>query len=212
MGDRPVNAWETYTLNEAMPWWVLQDLPRREARAEFELTMQRKSGRIEILKKALAESGLVFDGRDASIQSVNDWFVEVMMPLPDAGNNAPDSRSRSICEDTALLLGDLMIERHPELRWDFFIWGKRNVAYHSHVIMGFSTEDPKWHSNLDLSRIIYGYGVQVLNARRGLPVDIEVPQGHPLEGVRMPPLPVDTSEFLTLLGKVARRCQSQERA
>lgn len=97
-----MNAWETYTLNEAMPWWVLQDLPRREARAEFELTMQRKSGRIEMLKRVLAESGLAFDGRDDSIQCLESP-VRASPSLPQSTQQPPRGRPptcrRSPAED-----------------------------------------------------------------------------------------------------------------
>jgi hypothetical protein len=35
----------------------------------------------------------------------------------------------SVVHDVALFLGDLMIARCPELRWEFFTGGKKNVAY-----------------------------------------------------------------------------------
>jgi hypothetical protein len=37
-----------------------------------------------------------------------------------------------------------MIDHHANLHWEFFTWGKANVAFQRHVIMGFSTEDPKF--------------------------------------------------------------------
>jgi hypothetical protein len=49
----------------------------------------------------------------------------------------------SIAGDIGLFLGDLMIERHPILHWEFFTWGKSSIAYQQPVIMGFGTEDPK---------------------------------------------------------------------
>lgn len=201
-----MNSWAEYPLNESMPWWSLAELPRSVARAEFEQSMRQKPDRIAILHTLLANSGIEFDGSDKSVQSLNDWFIETMVPVADS--NHLDRRSQSVCEDVALLLGDLMIDRHPELRWDFFVWGKKNVSYQSHVIMGFSLEDPKWHSNLGLSRIVYGYGIQVLDSRRGLPVDVRLPEDHPLFGVQIPVDPLNYSEFLSLLDKVARRCLS----
>ncbi len=200
-----MTGWAEYPLNESMPWWALSELPRSVARAEFDRTMREKDERVAIFRDLLAESGIEFDGSDGSVQSLNDWFVETMTPAAD--RNDPDRRSQSVCEDVTLLLGDVMIDRHPELRWEFFTWGKKNVSYQSHVIMGFSLEDPKWHSNLGLSRIIYGYGAHVLGTRRGLPVDVRVPEGHPLHGVQISLPPLDRSEFLSLLAAVARRCQ-----
>jgi hypothetical protein len=45
-----------------------------------------------------------------------------------------------------------MTERHPNLWWEFFTWGRKNVCHHQPVIMGFSTEDPKFKTNIDLER------------------------------------------------------------
>jgi hypothetical protein len=49
---------------------------------------------------------------------------------------------RSLTNDVALFLGDEMIARNPGLRWEFFTWGKRDLSYQRHVIMGFPDEQP----------------------------------------------------------------------
>lgn len=203
-----MNTWGCYSPNDVMPYWVSSEMPRREARAQFNRTMATRAERIATLAALLRGFGLGLSDSDDAVQKLNEWFVDVMTPLPD--RSLPDRRSASVCEDVALFLGDVMISRHPELRWEFFIWGKKNIAYRCHVIMGFPHENPKLHANLDLPGIIHGYGVQVLEHRFGGPRFLELPEDHPLNG-----LPLDFMEseperdrFLTLLGMVARRCQA----
>ncbi len=62
-----------------------------------------------------------------------------------------------------------MIERHPNLRWEFFTWGAKNVAYQRHVIMGFGSEDPKFHTNIDIDRNVATYGHRVVAKRGSVP-------------------------------------------
>jgi hypothetical protein len=167
--------------------------------------MRSKDFRKAELSSLLSSFGVVLTNTDESIQELNDWFVREIRPLPD--RTIPDRRSLSVCEDVALFLGDVMISRHRELRWDLFIWGKMNIAFQSPVIMGFPGEDPKWHGNMDVARIVHGYGAQVLEDRRGMPTAIEVPPGHMLDGVTLDPVPVNASEFTDLLEKVRVRCE-----
>lgn len=167
--------------------------------------MRSKESRKAELSSLLASFGVILMDTDESIQNLNDWFVREIRPLPD--RMIPDGRSLSVCEDVAVFLGDVMISRNRELRWDLFIWGKANIAYHSPVIMGFPGEDAKWHGHMDIVRIVHGYGAQVLEDRRGMPADIEVPPGHMLDGVKLDPLPVNSSEFTDLLERVRLRCE-----
>lgn len=205
MASVPVELWNSYELNEVTPYWARQQMPRREARAEFNRTMVQKESRVAKLRLLLDGYGISLAGTDALVQELNDWFVGVMSPLDD--RYVPDGVSLSICEDVALFLGDVMISRHPELRWEFFTWGKRNVAYQSHVITGFPFDDPKLHTNLDLSRIVYGYAVRILETNGRGPHPLELP-GHLLDGVIVDSELADPSEFVSLLDKVDRRFQA----
>lgn len=191
-----------YVLNESAPWWSLQEMERSAARAEYQKRMATKSERVEELRKLVARFGIALNNTDASVQLLNDWFLGVMNPLVEM--NIPDGRSLSVCEDVALFLGENMISRHPELRWEFFIWGKRNVSFQSPVIMGFSREDPKWHSNLALDRLVYAYGVNVLQHRidesgHTNAADRELASDSP---------PLDKTEFVAMLRRVDERCRS----
>lgn len=61
--------------------------------------------------------------------------------------------------DVALFLGDLMITRCPQLRWEFFTWGKKDVSYQRHVIMGFSSKNPKVNLDIDAAVAVYGHRI-----------------------------------------------------
>ncbi len=74
-----------------------------------------------------------------------------------------------------------MIERHPNLRWEFFTWGAKNVAYQRHVIMGFGSEDPKFHTNIDIDRNVATYGHRVVAKRGSVPTSggVAAERGQP---------------------------------
>lgn len=63
-----------------------------------------------------------------------------------------------------------MIERHPNLRWELFTWGKTNVAFQRPVIMGFTTEDPKLHTNINIYRMVATYAHQIIEGRGSVPI------------------------------------------
>lgn len=50
-----------------------------------------------------------------------------------------------------------MIERHPNPRWELFTWGRANVAFQRHVVVGLGTEDPKFITNIDIGRMVAMY-------------------------------------------------------
>lgn len=203
MASHSSNGRGAYSLNEQDPYWVLQELPRREARAQFDRTMASKSERIRQLRSLLESFGISLDGDFKSVQAMNDWFIDSITPLP--GRDVPDGASLSVCEDVALYLGDVMISRHPGLRWDFFTWGKNNGSYQCHVIMGFPFDDPALHTNLDLGGIVHAYGVQVLKNRLGTSARLDLPEDHPLAGLVLEPPRLSESKFVDLLEKVDAR-------
>jgi len=156
------NGYEIYHPGVSAP---LQTLPRAEARQAYERLMQAKPARIGMLRQLLKANGVELDSSDAAIQDLNDWFYVNVEPDPDnPGRLLPDWYS--IANDIGLFLGDVMIERHPNLLWEFFAWGMKNVSYQRPVIMGFSTEDPKFHTNIDPDRSVSTYGHRII-AQRG---------------------------------------------
>ncbi|MEZ2373271.1 hypothetical protein [Arthrobacter sp. RCC_34] len=116
------------------------------------------------LRDLLALNGIDLDGSDDSISDLDTWFFHNIEPDPDVpGRLLP--MWYSVCRDIGLFLGDIMIKRHPNLRWEFFIWGRSNVSYQKHVIMGFGAEDPKHRTNLDVDRAVATYGHRIVADR-----------------------------------------------
>ena len=156
------DGYEIYGPGVAEP---LGTLTRVEARRAYERCMQTKPARKDMLRRLLKASGVGLDTSDAAIQDLNDWFYMNIEPDEERPGELP-AVWLSVVHDVALFLGDVMIERHPNLRWEFFVWGKRNVSYQRHVIMGFGTEDPKFKTNVDIDRDVTAYGYRII-AKRG---------------------------------------------
>jgi hypothetical protein len=130
--------------------------------------METKSARLEILSRLVKANGVELTNADSSVQDLNDWFFANVEADPEQpGRLLPIWYS--VCHDVALFLGELMIERHPNLHWEFFTWGKTNVAFQRHVIMGMSTEDPKFHTNIDIDRMVATYAHQIIESRGSIP-------------------------------------------
>ena len=143
-------------------------LPRAEARQAFKRCMETKPARLEMLSRLLKANSGELGNSDAAVQDLNDWFfAHVEADAEQPGQLLPDWYS--VAHDVALFLGDVMIERHPNLRWEFFTWGKANVAFQRPVIMGFSTEDPKFHTNINIDRMVATYAHQIIESRGSVP-------------------------------------------
>jgi len=160
--------WDDYELYDPGVAGPVKTLPRADARKAFTRCMETKGARIEILRRLLKANGIELGTEDAAIQDLNDWFFANVEPdLEQPGRLAP--AWYSVVHDVAVFLGEVMIERHPNLHWEFFTWGKTNVAYQKHVIMGFGTEDPKFHTNIDIDRMVATYAHQIIESRGSIP-------------------------------------------
>lgn len=146
----------------------LRSLPRVEALRVFKDCMEFKPARLKVLRQLLKANGVELSTADSSIQDLNDWFLANVETHPEQSGRLL-SIWYSVCHDIALFLGEVMIERHPNLRWEFFTWGKSNVAFQRHVIMGFSTEDPKFHTNIDVDRSVSNYAHRIVESRGSVP-------------------------------------------
>jgi hypothetical protein len=132
---------------------------RAAAKREFDLAMQQKAKRIGQIRGLLAANAVDPGSADRDVQAVNDWYRAEVEPDPmQPGQLTP--RWYSVSADLGYFLGDLMIERHPQLRWELFVWGKKNVAYHRPVIMGFTqVAYPKYAVNPVSLVVTYGHRV-----------------------------------------------------
>jgi hypothetical protein len=152
-------VWDGYVPFDPGVRAPLQGLPRREARGAFERSMSEKAERIQMLRGLLQANGVVLEGSDEGVQALNDWFRANVEPNP-----LEPGRLRNlwyaVVHDIALFLGDVMIERAPGLRWEFYTWGKKNASFQRHVIMGFSrVPNPKYNVDIDAAVATYGQRV-----------------------------------------------------
>jgi len=183
----PVNMnWDEYEVYHPGVSGPMNTLPRSEARKAFIRLMRAKPERIEMLRRLLMAGGVELSSADSAIQEVNDWFrgnVETDSEKP--GRLLPEWYS--VVNDVALFIGDVIIERCPHLDWKFFVWGKKNVSYQRHVIMGFSqVANPKY--NIDVDMAVASYAHRIVSSRgsiahygrvsiRGVEIDMDVAMG-----------------------------------
>jgi hypothetical protein len=149
--------WNQYALYDPGTRGLLSDLSRRDAKQAFDRLMRAKADRYIQLAQLTEANGVVLGTADPQIQVLNDWFRSEV----EADVNSP-MRLRpewySVVIDLALFLGDVMIERSPSLRWEFFIGGARDASYQRHVIMGFrAVENPKFNIDIDAAVAAYGH-------------------------------------------------------
>jgi hypothetical protein len=73
-----------------------------------------------------------------------------------------------VVTDMGLFVGDLAIERCPNLHWVFHVFGKRNTHYQWSVLMGFKTGNPKYSVEPMGAVAVYGCrGPQDSHSKRG---------------------------------------------
>lgn len=160
--------WGSYELYELGFVGPFQDLPRVEARAEFARIMAAKGQRIEMLRGLLKSNGVELAPGADGIQNLNDWFRHNVEHDPARADGLlPEWYSVSF--DIGLFLGEVLIGRHPNLHWEYFTWGKKNVSYQRPVIMGFSSvQNPKY--NIDFWSQVETYGQSIVHGRGPKPV------------------------------------------
>jgi hypothetical protein len=175
--------WNGYEIYDPGVVGALNMLPRAEARKAFERLMRAKSARVEILRRVLRANGVDLGSSEVALQDLNDWFYDNVEPDPEnLGRLRPEWYS--ISSDIGLFLGDVLVGRCPGLRWDFFTWGRKDVSFQRHVIMGFSqVPNPKY--NVDFGSAVATYGHRIVAKRgsvsdygtvtvRGAQIDVDV--------------------------------------
>ncbi|GAA2887549.1 hypothetical protein Acy02nite_82490 [Actinoplanes cyaneus] len=152
-------AWDGYSPFDPGVNRPLHELPRREARKAFDRLMAAKNDRKASLGQLLAANGVTLDDSDDGIQRLDDWFRDNV-----EGNARVDRLENiwyAVVNDISLFLGDTMIKRSPNLRWEFFTKGKRDVGYQRHVILGYTkVADPYYYVDIDM--VVATYGVRIV--------------------------------------------------
>lgn len=160
--------WDGYVLYNPGVMGPLNGLPLTEARLAFKRCMETKAERLEMLGRLLNANGVTMDVDDSAVQKLNGWFYENVEFDPEQpGRLLADWYS--VVHDMAMFLGELTIRRHPNLRWEFFTWGRTNVSFQKPVIMGFGTEDPKFRTNIDFERMVAAYAHRIVAGRGSIP-------------------------------------------
>jgi hypothetical protein len=161
--------WDGYEIYDPGVHGPLGTLPRAGARRAFDALMTARPSRNEILRRLLKANGLDLGSSDLAIQDLNDWFREHVQDDPDSpGRLLPEWYS--VVNDLSLFLGDVMIERHPNLSWTFYTWGKTNVSYQRHVIMGFAqVPNPKYC--VDVDRVLATYAHRIVAGHQDVEPD-----------------------------------------
>ncbi len=154
-GCKAGRHWAEYELYETGVSVPLEVLPRRDARRVFKHCVDTREDRVERLARLVRGCGVELGVTDEAIQRLHDWFLAHIEPHPHMPGEL-DARWHSIIHDVAMYLGEVLFERYPNLRWELYIWGKTNIYYHQHVIMGFSTMSPR-------SRFCYGVEPTILS-------------------------------------------------
>jgi hypothetical protein len=147
--------WGDYEARQLQSSGPLQDLPRREARAEYQRTLATIPSRIAVLRALVGRNGVTLDDSDASIQQLNDWFRLHVERNPEAPGRLM-ARWYAVANDIGVYLSEVILQRAPGLRWEFFTHGRANVSYQRPVIMGFAAS-PNLHYNLDADLNVVTY-------------------------------------------------------
>jgi len=156
--------WGSYEIYDPGVSGPPETLSRADSRFAFDKLMEEKSQRLEMLAELLELNGLELDGTDAGVQGLDDWFRSQVEEDPERpGRLLADWYS--VVNDTALFLGEVMIERHPQLRWELFTAGRKYASYQHVVIMGFENGGvPTMDFNLDW--LVAGHGHRIVKGMR----------------------------------------------
>lgn len=132
------------------------NLARADARRAFAKLMEERPLRVQGLSELLQRNGRTLESSDEGVQALDDWFRANVEEDPEmSGRLSPEWYS--VVTDIGLFLGDVMIERHPQLRWDLFTAGKKNASYQRPVVMGFTRGgDP--NMEIDVAWQVAGHG------------------------------------------------------
>jgi hypothetical protein len=148
-------VWDGYSPFDPGVSQPLHEVTKREARSAFNRLMAAKDDRIAELRQLLSANGIGLEPTDDGLQTLNDWFRESVEGDPATSRLRPIWYA--VVNDLSLYLGEVMIQRCPNLRWVFYDKGSKHLSFQRHVIMGFSkVPNPKYNSDIDLLLATYG--------------------------------------------------------
>lgn len=174
--------WDCYQVVNPGVTAPVNTLDRSSARRVFDKYMYEKPARIEMLRRLLKANGVQLKNSDSGLQDLNDWFNRNVEADPQSPGRL-SSDWYSVVHDASLFLGEVIIERCPNLRWEFYTGGKKDVSFQRHVIMGF-TKVPNPKYSFDIDRRVAMYGHRIVASRgsvasygkvkvRGVEIDVD---------------------------------------
>jgi hypothetical protein len=107
------------------------------------------------LKGLLGRNGLSVEFNEKDLQNVNDWFVENVETC-ERNPNRLENFWYSVIHDLSVFIGEMIISRHPDLRWEFFVGRNKDISYQYPVIMGFDNiPEVKMEMNISVALVTY---------------------------------------------------------
>lgn len=180
--------WGSYELIDLEVVGSWSELSPAQARRSFEKIMTQRHDRITMLGNLVQANGYPFGSEDSQLQAVNDFF-RLNVEAGDGLQGYPAPEWGSVAYDIGLHLGEVLINRFPNLRWELDTT-KRSTSVNQPVLVGFSKAHPRF--NLPVFDRFISYGYQVLR---------EVSERAALDvtGSQVRSAPIDKSLLLRLV-------------
>lgn len=153
-----VGAYELVHFTGPAVGW--DELTPAEARARFAAIMDSRERRLQVLAELLEGNGYRFGADDAALQGMNDFFrLNVERDDREDARGYPTAEWCSVAYDMGLWLGEVLIQRFPQLHWSLDT-ARKSVSFNRPVLTGFTRVKVRNYSRPLYDRLIsYGYGI-----------------------------------------------------
>jgi hypothetical protein len=113
-------------------------LSRSAAREVYEAWFAARQERWIQLQALVRPEGLLVGRTDADVRRLEQWFRSAIESNPEVPERLAN-RWYSVSNDLATVLGDIVVERCPAVRWEFMTRvGKADASYQKHALTGFT--------------------------------------------------------------------------
>lgn len=127
--DTHEGARSVYNRRMSLP---LREVPREVAEAVYAQLMAEKADRCAAL-----EAEAIAAGVEPTPLGIGTWLKEKLAGAEDTSG---------IAVDLALWLGERIIARAPQLRWEMYVGVKKSTGYQRAVLTGFTrVDDPRYY-------------------------------------------------------------------
>ena len=127
----------------------LHELPRPEARAAYDWFMKSIPVRVEELKSLVARDGVHLNGTPSCLIALDEWLFAQLQESYLQGMTEPSPFFYSLSNDIGMYLGESLIADSSNLRWEFYLKGKKALSYQRPVIMGFKVKNQNYNVDFD---------------------------------------------------------------